>query len=422
MSRLLSSDQIIKTLLHFGFKLVSQRGSHQKYQKEGFTVIVPSPRKEIPIGTFRSIVRQSGLSINDYTEKIKNRLQEKLAVWEPFEATTLNSFGHATVNVKPSPVNSTLFVTGAAGFIASRVCQMLLDQGNQVIGIDNMNDYYDVRLKEYRLARLTKYPRFTFYMADIENREELKPIFEAHAFRSVFNLAARAGVRYSMENPWVYLRTNTEGTLNLLELMKDFGVPKFILASTSSLYAGLPMPFTEDLPVNTPISPYAASKKAAEAFAYTYHRQYGIDVSILRYFTVFGPGGRPDMAPYRFVKWILEGTPISLYGDGSAARDFTFVDDIARGTILAEKPLGYQIINLGGGNKPVTINQFILWIEELTGKKAAINYLPTHSADMDFTMANIDKARQLLGWEPTVDTYAGLKEMLKDTALLKYKV
>lgn len=315
-----------------------------------------------------------------------------------------------------------ILVTGAAGFIASRVCEMLLEKGEQVVGLDNMNDYYDVRLKEYRLNRLLKHPGFTFYKADIENLKDLRPIFKANAFRSVFNLAARAGVRYSMENPWVYLSTNTEGTLNLLELMKDFEVKKFILASTSSLYAGLPMPFTEVLPVNTPISPYAASKKAAEAFAYTYHRQYGIDVSILRYFTVFGPGGRPDMAPYRFAKWVLEGTPISLYGDGTQTRDFTYVDDIARGTILAEKPLGYEIINLGGGKEPITINQFIEWIEEISGKKAAINYLSRHSADMESTMANIDKARQLLGWEPTVDTYEGLKEMLKNREVLRFEI
>jgi nucleoside-diphosphate-sugar epimerase len=258
-----------------------------------------------------------------------------------------------------------------------------------------MNDYYDVRLKEYRLNKLLAHPNFTFYKADIETRNELKPIFEAHAFRSVFNLAARAGVRYSMENPWVYLRTNTEGTLNLLELMKDFGVKKFILASTSSLYAGLPMPFNEDLPVNTPISPYAASKKAAEAFAFTYHKQYGIDVSILRYFTVFGPTGRPDMAPYRFSKCVMEGWPINLYGDGSQSHDFTYVDDIAIGTILAEKPLGYEIINLGGGQEPITINQFIRWIEEIPGIQAKINYQPVHNADMDSTMANIDKAHHL---------------------------
>lgn len=315
-----------------------------------------------------------------------------------------------------------ILITGAAGFIASRVCEMLLEKGEVVVGLDNMNDYYDVRLKEYRLNKLLKFPNFTFYKADIENLNELKTLFETHQFRSVFNLAARAGVRYSMENPWVYLRTNTEGTLNLLELMKDFGVKKFILASTSSLYAGLSMPFTEDLPVNTPISPYAASKKAAEAYAYTYHKQYGIDVSILRYFTVFGPGGRPDMAPYRFVKWILEDTPITLYGDGTQARDFTYVDDIAHGTILAEKPLGYEIINLGGGKEPVTINQFIQWIEEMTGKKARINYLPNHSADMQETMANIEKAKKLLNWHPEVSTVDGLKNLYNDKETLKFDI
>ncbi len=315
-----------------------------------------------------------------------------------------------------------LLVTGSAGFIASRVCEMLLEKGEQVLGLDNMNDYYDIRLKQYRLDKLLKYPNFTFYLADIENLEELKPIFSAHNFRAVYNLAARAGVRYSMENPWVYLRTNTEGTLNLLELMKDFGVKKFILASTSSLYAGLPMPFKEDLPVNTPISPYAASKKAAEAFAYTYHKQYGIDVSVLRYFTVFGPGGRPDMAPYRFAKWILEGTPITLYGDGTQARDFTYIDDIARGTILAEKPLGYEIINLGGGQVPDTINQFIAWIEELTCKIATINYLPSHSADMQETMADIAKAKSMLGWEPEVNTFDGLMELISQSNLLSFHI
>lgn len=313
-----------------------------------------------------------------------------------------------------------ILVTGSSGFIASRVCEMLLEKGEQVVGLDNMNDYYDVRLKEYRLNKLLRFPNFTFYKADIENPEELRPIFEAHPFRSVFNLAARAGVRYSMENPEVYLRTNTGGTLNLLQLMREFGIKKFILASTSSLYAGLPMPFTEDLPVNTPISPYAASKKAAEAFAYTYHMQFGMDVTICRYFTVFGPGGRPDMAPYRFVKWIMEGTPITLYGDGTQARDFTYVDDIARGTILAEKPLGYEIINLGGGKEPVTINQFIAWIEELTGKKATINYQPIHKADMDCTMANIEKAQALLGWYPKFGVHQGIVNIIDQKDLFRF--
>lgn len=315
-----------------------------------------------------------------------------------------------------------ILITGVAGFIGSKVCEMLLENGELVVGIDNMNDYYDVHLKEYRLNKLSNYKNFYFHKINIEQIEDLKIIFNKYTFRSVFNLAARAGVRYSMENPWVYLRTNTEGTLNLLELMKDFKVEKFILASTSSLYSGLPIPFNESSNVNTPISPYAASKQAAEAYAYTYHKQFGIDVTILRYFTVFGPGGRPDMAPYRFVKLILEDRPISLYGDGTQSRDFTFIDDIAIGTILSEKKLGFEIINLGGGKEPVTILQFIKWIEELSGKKALIHTLPFNPIDMYETRADIRKAKSLLNWEPSINVYNGLKLMLNDLDLFKFKV
>lgn len=182
------------------------------------------------------------------------------------------------------------------------------------------------------------------------------------------------------------------------------------------------MPFDESSNVNTPISPYAASKQAVEAYAYTYHNQFGIDVTILRYFTVFGPGGRPDMAPYRFVKLILEETPIVLYRDGSQSRDFTYIDDIARGTILSEKPLGFEIINLGGGKEPVQINQLIKWIEELTGKKATIQIMPFNSFDMFETMANIDKAKSLLKWIPEFDIFKGIDLMLNDTDLLKFEV
>lgn len=317
--------------------------------------------------------------------------------------------------------NNIVLVTGAAGFIGQKICQLILERGDKVIGIDNMNDYYDVCLKEFRLQKLQKFPRFTFYKIDIENFSELKLLFEKYEFSSIFNIAARAGVRYSMKNPWVYLRTNSEGTLNLLECMKDFGVKKFILSSTSSLYAGMPPPFMEDLPVGTPISQYAASKSAAEAFSYTYHKQYGIDVSVLRYFTVFGPLGRPDMAPYRFCKWILEDKPLVLYGNGEYTRDFTYVDDIAKGTILAEKNLGYEIINLGGGRKPISINMFIRHIEEITGKTAIIEYKPVNSADMECTMANIEKAKRILGWEPQVDVKEGLEIMLRDKSQFKYK-
>lgn len=309
-------------------------------------------------------------------------------------------------------MNGVKLVTGCAGFIASKVSEMLLQQGHVVVGVDNLNDYYDVELKNYRLKKLQSNPNFKFYNYDIENKDELDSLFKKYDISVVYNLAARAGVRYSIENPLTYLRTNAEGTLNLLELMKEHKVEKFILASTSSLYAGLEMPFVEELPVNTPISPYAASKKSAEMLAYTYHQLFGIDVSILRYFTVFGPAGRPDMAPLRFVKWINEATPLKVFGDGTQARDFTYVDDIARGTILAEKKLGYEIINLGGGNTPVSINELIKQIEQGLNKKAVVDYLPIHKADMKVTWANIEKAQRLLNWKPEVDVFEGVQKMV----------
>lgn len=309
--------------------------------------------------------------------------------------------------------SNTVLVTGVAGFIASRTAEMLLEKGFQVVGVDNMNDYYDVRLKQYRLDQLLKHPQFVFHHLDIEDYEGLKKLFSSNWFSVVYNLAARAGVRYSLINPFVYNSTNSTGTLNLLELMRLHSVGKMVLASTSSLYAGLPMPFTEDLAVNTPLTPYAASKKAAEMMAYSYHKMHGIDVSVVRYFTVYGPAGRPDMAPLRFVKWIGEGTPITLYGDGEQARDFTYVDDIARGTILASKNVGYEVINLGGGQNPVSINRFITMIEESIGKKAVIERKPSHKADMKETWADISKAWNLLGWVPQISLHEGIKRTVE---------
>lgn len=303
-----------------------------------------------------------------------------------------------------------ILVTGAAGFIGARTTEVLLEQGMNVVGVDNLNDYYDVLLKEHRLSALKENKNFHFYHTDIEDIQAMHSIFEEHSFDAVINLAARAGVRYSQENPFVYMTTNAMGTLNLLELMREFSVKKMVLASTSSLYAGQPLPFDEKLSVNTPISPYAATKKAAEVMAYTYHYLYGIDVSICRYFTVYGPAGRPDMSPFRFIKWIYEGTPITLYGDGTQARDFTFVDDIARGTIAALQPVGYEIFNLGRGDSPIMLNKMIEMIEKYTGKKACIDYQPVQKTDMTETMADITKAKSLLHWEPKVDFETGLKE------------
>ena len=241
--------------------------------------------------------------------------------------------------------------------------------------------------------------------------KSLKALFKNQgSFDAVLNLAARAGVRYSMENPHVYFSTNAEGTLNLLECIRESDCKKFVLASTSSLYAGQKMPFTEDLAVNEPLSPYAASKKAGELMAYSYHKLYQIDVSVVRYFTVFGSAGRPDMSPYRFIKWITEGEIIQVFGDGSQSRDFTYVNDIARGTIAAIQDVGYEIINLGGGRNPVSLNTIIEKLETLIGKKAVIEYKPFHVADLMETLADINKAKNLLGWEPKVSLDEGLEK------------
>jgi len=304
---------------------------------------------------------------------------------------------------------ATYLVTGVAGFIASRTAHLLLDAGHSIVGVDNLNDYYDIRLKEYRLAQLKNRPKFSFTKTDIEQLVTLESLFTRHKFDAVLNLAARAGVRYSLENPFVYLATNAQGTLNILELMRRYGVKKHIMASSSSLYAGQKMPFNEELPVNTPISPYAASKKAAEVMAYSYHHLYGIDSTILRYFTVYGPASRPDMAQARFVKWIDEGTPIHLFGDGSQSRDFTYVDDIARGTVAAMDLPGYEIINLGGGKNPIKILDMIGKIEGLLGKKAVYDRQPFHTGDIKETWADITKAKRLLGWEPKITIDQGLK-------------
>ncbi len=306
-----------------------------------------------------------------------------------------------------------VLVTGVAGFIASKTAEFLLQDGVEVVGIDNMNDYYDVNLKNLRLKSISTHPKFKFQKIDIEDKEALKKLFEEHQFDVVFNLAARAGVRYSMENPDIYMSTNAQGTLNLLECMRAKSVKKFVLASTSSLYAGQPMPFKEELPVNTPISPYAATKKAAEVMSYTYHYLYQIDVSVVRYFTVYGPAGRPDMSPFIFADKILKGEELPVFGDGTQARDFTYVDDIARGTILAAKPLGYEIINLGGGNNPYTLLQMIALMEKYSGKKARLKLSAKVAADMDVTWADITKAKTLLGWEAKVGFEEGIKKLVE---------
>ena len=300
-------------------------------------------------------------------------------------------------------------ITGVAGFIGWKVAEFLLKDGKAVLGVDNINDAYDIKLKEWRLNELRKFKNFKFHQVDLVDFQAIRLLFEIYPISAVIHLAARAGVRKSLENPWIYVESNITSTLNLLEIMKEFGIRKMVLASTSSVYAGQKSPFHEDLKVDTPLSPYAATKKSAELLAYTYHYLYELDISVVRYFTVYGPAGRPDMSIFRFIKWIYEDLPIRIYGDGTQARDFTYIDDIARGTILALKPLGYEIINLGGGKNPVSINEIIDILERLIGKKAKREYLNFHKADVKITWAEIKKAKEILGWEPEINIEEGLK-------------
>lgn len=305
-----------------------------------------------------------------------------------------------------------ILLTGVSGFIGLQTAKKLLENGFSVLGIDNLNDYYDVRLKTKRLETLGETKNFKFVQIDIENFQNLKKVFSENKFDAVINLAARAGVRYSIENPFIYVTTNVLGNTNLLELCKHYGVNKFVLASTSSLYAGQKMPFVETLEVNTPISPYAASKKAAEMMCYTYNYLFGIDTTILRFFTVYGPYGRPDMSVFKFFKWITEDKPVEIYGDGSQSRDFTYVEDIARGVVSGLKPLGFEIINLGN-NSPHKLSEMLELIEKFTGKKAQKEYSEFRKEDMMATYADITKAEKLLDWSPEYSLEQGIEETAK---------
>ncbi len=303
-------------------------------------------------------------------------------------------------------------VTGCAGFIGSRVCEMLLAEGHEIIGWDELNDAYDPRLKEWRLERLRQNPRFSFSQIDVADQQAVENAFPRQ-IAAVVNLAARAGVRASVANPHVYYRANCQGTLVLLEMCRRYGVKKFLLASTSSLYgAHNPVPYREDADTNRPLSPYAASKKAAETLAYTYHYLHGLDVSVVRYFTVYGPAGRPDMSIFRFIRQIAEDEPIVVFGDGTQRRDFTYVDDIARGTIAALRPLGYEIINLGG-DRSVELNTVIAELARLLNREPAVIRQPPHPADVPATWADVTKARTLLGWTPQVPIEEGLRRCVE---------
>lgn len=310
---------------------------------------------------------------------------------------------------------SNYLITGAAGFIGARTSEILISQGHTVTGLDNMNDAYDPRMKEYRLKKLQALPGFTFHKLDISDRETVlgpRSTVTGQHFDGIINLAARAGVRFSVENPWIFLESNTTGTLNMLELCRRTGCGKFIMASTSSIYgANPPYPTPESASSSEPLQPYAASKKGAEAMTHAYHHLYNIDATVLRFFTVYGPAGRPDLALFRFVQWILEDRPVHINGDGEQSRGFTYIDDIVRGILAALKPVGYEVINLGG-HEVITINGLVTLIEELTGKKAEVIHGPPNPADMYTNWADVSKARDLLGWSPQFDMHTGTQALI----------
>ena len=256
---------------------------------------------------------------------------------------------------------------------------------------------------------MLKHKNFFFKKLDITDLNQIESVFQKHKFDAIINLAARAGVRYSVENPWIYMDTNIIGTLNLLELCRKYNIKKFVLASTSSIYGETGLPFIEDKKTDCPLSPYAASKKSAEAICYTYHYLYGIDITIPRYFTVYGPAGRPDMSYFIFTKKINAGEELTVYGDGNQERDFTYIDDIATGTIATLKLKGFQIINLGNDH-PVKLKYIIKLIEDILEKKAKIKYLPRHPADVTATWANINKAKNLLSWNPKINIEDGIQK------------
>ena len=304
-------------------------------------------------------------------------------------------------------------VTGAAGFIGFHLSQALLDMGTPVVGVDNLNDYYDVALKKARLDQLERRSGFTFYRDDIENLPGLKKIFLNHPIRKICHLAAQAGVRYSLENPFSYQKSNLEGFLNLLEMARHGGVDNFVFASSSSVYgANTKIPFSVDDRVDTPVSLYGATKRANELMAYSYSHLFQIPCTGLRFFTVYGPWGRPDMALFLFTDAILHDRPIDIYNHGRMKRDFTYIDDIIEGTMAAlKRPSTFELFNLGNSD-PVELLDFIAAIEEGLGKKAKRNMMPIQPGDVPATAADIEKSKELLGFNPKTHIKEGIKNFL----------
>lgn len=305
-----------------------------------------------------------------------------------------------------------ILITGAAGFIGSHTCEKMLQEGYQIIGIDNLNDYYDLELKKYNLNLLNKFPNFHFHKLDIRNFNQLQLLFKKQSFYKIIHLAAQAGVRYSSENHFIYQNVNVGGTLNLLELAHRFKCTNFIFTSSSSVYGNQQkVPFSEDDPLSRPVSIYAATKQAGEALCYPYHHFYGININCVRLFTAYGPRGRPDMAPHIFTSKVLKNQKVKLFDKSPSqlSRDFTFISDIVDGIVKThEYEAGFQIFNLGYG-EPIRTVEFLAILEELTGKTAQIDYVGRQLGDMEITYADISKAKKELGFQPKINPKKGLE-------------
>ena len=294
-----------------------------------------------------------------------------------------------------------ILVTGGAGFIGSNLCEKLICAGEKIICIDNFNDYYNPKIKEENLRNLEGRANFILYRMDILDREKLKEVFNKHSFDMVIHLAARAGVRPSISNASLYEAVNVQGTINILECCRKYGIGKLIFASSSSVYGGnKKIPFSENDIVDRPISPYAATKKAGELICYTYSHLFNISVYCYRFFTVYGPRQRPEMAIYKFTKLITEEKPIEIFGDGTSSRDYTYVEDVV--DVIAsnlENVKGYEIINLGNSN-PVKVTELIKFIEKAANKKAQVEYGRVQAGDVPVTYADILKAKKMLKYNP----------------------
>jgi UDP-glucuronate 4-epimerase len=305
-----------------------------------------------------------------------------------------------------------ILVTGVAGFIGFHTAEKLCGMGEEVVGIDNINSYYDPALKKARLALLKKNKRFIFYKLDLCNFAGLENLFAKHAIDRICHLAAQAGVRYSLTDPFVYQKSNNEGFLNLIELARRNGIKNFVYASSSSVYgSNTKLPFTEEDRTDSPISLYAATKKANELTAHSYSHLFGVPCSGLRFFTVYGPWGRPDMALFKFTKAIRAETPIEVYNNGNMKRNFTYIDDIVQGIeIVLNRPVPYEIYNLGN-DKAEGLMEFIREIEKNLGKKAVVNFLPLQPGDVPATVADVSKMVKL-GFKPKTDIDKGVKAFI----------